>query len=133
MKRIDVVGAVILRDGRVLCAQRAHGGALGGMWEFPGGKVDSGETREAALVREIVEELDCDVTVGEPVVTTVHPYDFAEVTLTTYYCDLVGSEPRLLEHAESKWLLPEELLALDWAPADIPAVERIVEQLGPRG
>ncbi|MGF0119965.1 MULTISPECIES: (deoxy)nucleoside triphosphate pyrophosphohydrolase [unclassified Pseudoclavibacter] len=133
MKRLDVVGAVILRGGRVLCAQRAHGGPLGGKWEFPGGKVDAGETREAALVREIVEELDCDVKVGELVATTVYAYDFAEITLTTYYCDLLGSEPRLLEHANSKWLFPEELQELDWAPADIPAVEKIAEQLGPRG
>lgn len=117
----------------MLCAQRAHKGTLGGMWEFPGGKVDTGETREAALVREIVEELDCDVKVGELIVTTVHAYDFAEITLTTYYCDLLGSEPRLLEHADSRWLFPKELQELDWAPADIPAVEKIVEQLGPRG
>ena len=125
-KQINVVGAVIVRDGDVLCAQRRPNGALGGMWEFPGGTIDAGETPREALRREIVEELECHVTTGDQVETTTYEYDFGIVTLTTFYCELVdAATPTLTEHAEVRWLTPDALLDLDWAPADIPAVERI--------
>lgn len=124
-KQINVVGAVILRDGRVLCAQRGPSGALGGLWEFPGGKIEVGETPRAALEREIVEELCCQVDVGDEVVTTAHEYDFGTVNLTTFYCELVSGEPQLTEHSEVVWLAPNHLGTLEWAPADIPAVELI--------
>lgn len=124
-KRIDVVGAVIIRDGTVLCAQRGAGGALPGMWEFPGGKVEVGEEPRDALEREIVEELRCRVRVGAEVTTTSHEYDFGIVTLTTFYCELVDGLPELSEHDEVVWLPPEELAQLDWAPADLPAVALI--------
>lgn len=125
MKRIDVVGAVIVRDGLVLCAQRGSTGALPGMWEFPGGKIELGESPREALEREIVEELECRVRVGEQVASTSHEYDFGIVTLTTFYCELVEGEPKLSEHKEVAWLPPTELHRLEWAPADIPAVELI--------
>lgn len=124
-KQINVVGAVILRDGLVLCAQRGEASALGGMWEFPGGKIEAAETPREALEREIVEELHCQVDVGAEVTTTVHEYDFGIVRLTTFYCELVSGEPRLTEHADVVWLEPEELNSLQWAPADIPAVDLI--------
>lgn len=124
-KQINVVGAVILKDGKVLCAQRGHESALGGMWEFPGGKIEANETPRGALEREIVEELHCHVEVGTEVTTTVHKYDFGIVSLTTFYCELVAGEPRLTEHADVVWLKPEELDSLTWAPADIPAVDII--------
>jgi len=125
-KQINVVGAVIVRDGEVLCAQRGPNGALGGMWEFPGGKIEAGETPREALRREIVEELECHVTTGDQVETTTYEYDFGIVTLTTFYCELVdAATPTLTEHAEVRWLTPDALLDLDWALADIPAVERI--------
>lgn len=125
MRRISVVGAVIVRDGRVFAAQRGEGGSLPGLWEFPGGKIEPDETPEAALAREIVEELSCDVSVGDRLVTTTHLYDFGEVTLTTFYCQLVSGEPHLTEHASMRWLLPTELEDVEWAPADLPAVARI--------
>lgn len=128
-KVIHVVGAVIVDDGRVLCAQRGPAGALAGMWEFPGGKVEMGETPRAALEREIDEELRCTVHVGGEVITTTHEYDFGVVTLTTFYCDLLEGTPELTEHAEVRWLLPSELGTLDWAPADVPAVEQIQREL----
>lgn len=125
MKYIRVVGAVIVEDGRVLCAQRGQKGNLGGMWEFPGGKIEPDETPREALEREIVEELDCKVHVGEEVATTTHDYEFAIVTLTTFYCELISGTPRLTEHAAIRWLPADGLGALDWAPADIPAVQQI--------
>lgn len=124
-KQITVVGAVIIRDGLVYCAQRGAHAALPGMWEFPGGKVEAGESFEGALVREIGEELDCTVTVLEPLETTTHEYDFAIVTLATFLCELAAGEPRSNEHADEVWLPISELETLNWAPADIPAVDKL--------
>ena len=123
-KQINVVGAVIVKDGEILCAQRGTG-ALAGLWEFPGGKIEPGETGRQALEREIDEELLCQVIVGDEVTTTVHEYAFGVVTLTTFWCELVGGVPVLTEHAEVRWLAPTALEELEWAPADIPAVEMI--------
>lgn len=125
LKQINVVGAVIVRDGQILCAQRGAQGALGGMWEFPGGKIESGETPREALNREIIEELRCEVLVGDEVTTTAYDYPFGTVNLTTFYCTLVSGEPVLTEHQDVIWLGPAELPNLDWAPADIPAVQEI--------
>jgi 8-oxo-dGTP diphosphatase len=100
------------------------------MWEFPGGKVEPGETPRQALEREIVEELECQVEVGDEIVSTTFEYDFGTVTLTTFYCELVDGEPILSEHQAVVWLSPSDLASLDWAPADVPAVERIRQDLG---
>lgn len=127
-KSINVVGAVIVHNGKVLCAQRGPG-ALAGMWEFPGGKVELGETAREALSREIDEELACSVKVGDEVTTTTYEYDFAIVTLTTFYCDLLGGEPTLTEHSAVTWESPSDMHRLGWAPADIPAVEIIQSDL----
>lgn len=127
-KQINVVGAVIVRDGLVLCAQRGPAGSLAGTWEFPGGKIEPGETPRQALEREIDEELRCVVSVGEEVTTTTHEYDFGVVTLTTFFCELIDGTPELTEHAAICWLAPAELSSLNWAPADVPAVELIAER-----
>lgn len=132
-KQINVVGAVILKDGQVLCAQRGQGSTLGGKWEFPGGKVETGETPREALEREIAEELHCQVDVGAEVTTTAHEYDFGIVNLTTFYCELVTGKPRLTEHADVVWLEPARLDSLEWAPADIPAVNLIKGALASNG
>ena len=124
-KQINVVGAVIVRDSEILCAQRGFTGSLGGMWEFPGGKIESGETPRKALEREIREELLCTVKVGDEVTSTTYEYDFGSVTLTTFYCELLDGEPQLTEHEDARWLKRNELSTLEWAPADIPAVEII--------
>jgi 8-oxo-dGTP diphosphatase len=128
-RQIEVVGAVIVDDGLVLCAQRGPHGALAGLWEFPGGKIEPNETARDALEREIDEELRCVVEVGNEVTTTSHEYAFGVVTLTTFFCRLVDGVPQLTEHAAIKWLPAADLSTLEWAPADIPAVERIRAEL----
>jgi 8-oxo-dGTP diphosphatase len=124
-KQINVVGAVIVREGLVFCAQRGDAGNLPGKWEFPGGKIESGESASVALEREIREELNCGVRVGEQVASTDHVYEFGIVSLTTFYCELSDREPVLSEHQASAWLPPSNLNSLDWAPADLPAVDAI--------
>ena len=124
-RQIRVVWPVILNDGLVLCAQRGPQGSLPGLWEFPGGKIEQGESPEAALEREIREELECTVEVGSEITTTTHEYDFGDVTLTTFYCGLLAGTPTLTEHVAITWLRPDELDTIPWAPADIPAVALI--------
>ena len=126
---IPVVGAVIHSDGKVLCARRAAPGKLAGYWEFPGGKVEPDESPRAALVREIDEELRCEVVVGAEIETTHHAYDFATIVLTTFYCDLIAGEPHLTDHDEVRWCNPLEMSTLSWAPADLPAVELVRRDL----
>jgi 8-oxo-dGTP diphosphatase len=128
-RKIEVVGAVIVRDGLVYCVQRGPDGSLPGMWEFPGGKIEPGEDEVSALTREIQEELVCEVRVGQKVTTTAHDYDFATVRLTTFYCDLIAGEPSLTEHAAELWVRPDHLADLAWAPADVPAVEEVGRHL----
>jgi 8-oxo-dGTP diphosphatase len=131
-KKIDVVGAVIVRDGLVFCAQRGPGGALAGKWEFPGGKLEPGESAAAALKREILEELNCEVLVRDRLTTTAYEYPFGVVNLTTFYCELIDREPSLSEHAAALWLDPADLGSIDWAPADVPSVQLAQRELAAR-
>lgn len=124
-KHIHVVGAVIIEDGKILCAQRGATKTLAYKWEFPGGKIEEGETAQAALKREIDEEMNCIVEIGEEIDTTVYEYDFAFIHLTTFYCKLIKGKPTLTEHVDIKWLSANELGSLDWAPADIPTVNKL--------
>lgn len=126
MQQINVVGAIIVHEGKVLAAQKGSG-PLAGYWEFPGGKVEPGETLHDALVREISEEMACEVEAGGVVESTDYDYPFARIRLTTLLCRLTSGEPVAREHASVRWLSPGELLLLKWAPADLPAVRRISE------
>ncbi|MEY8566811.1 (deoxy)nucleoside triphosphate pyrophosphohydrolase [Corynebacterium sp.] len=128
-KRINVVGAVLTDGTKVLAAQRGEGMSLAGMWEFPGGKIESGESPEAALRRELKEELLCVAEIGDKVETTEYEYDFGTVVLTTYFGQIIDKEPTLTEHSEVRWVEARDLPDLQWAPADIPAVDRVVAQL----
>ena len=122
-KVIRVVGAAILCDNKVLCAQRGEGKSLAGYWEFPGGKIEADESGPEALIREIKEELLCDISVGQKICTTTQEYDFGTIELTTYLAFLEEGSPVVTEHQGLKWLDQNELLALQWAPADQEAVE----------
>lgn len=124
-KNIHVVGAVITHGDKILCAQRGMEKSLPGLWEFPGGKIEETETPQSALQREIQEEMHCRVEIGEQVEHTVYEYDFGIVHLTTFYCQLVEGTPVLTEHIEIQWLKADELEQLEWAPADIPAIEKL--------
>jgi 8-oxo-dGTP diphosphatase len=103
------------------------------MWEFPGGKIEPGESPEEALRREIMEEMGCAIEVGGQIEHTVHEYDFGIVHLTTFYCKLLSGTPVLTEHARAEWLAKEELDSLEWAPADLPAVRKIMRDPLPAG
>ena len=120
------VGILLRADGALLLSTRPEGKPYAGYWEFPGGKIEAGETPEQALRREMEEELLCKIEVGEHVETTSHEYDFGIVTLTTFYATLLDGEPKLTEHAEIRWIPAAELDSVDWAPADVPAVKRIM-------
>lgn len=124
-KTINVVGAAIVKDGKVLCAQRGEGRSLAGFWEFPGGKIEPHETARQALHREIEEELLCEVEVADEVCTSSYDYDFGTVVLTSFVCHLLSGTPRLTEHHEIRWVAPAEMSALHWAPADREAVRLI--------
>ena len=126
-KNIHVVGAVIIENEKILCAQRGPDKSLPLLWEFPGGKIEADETPQSALKREIEEEMHCKIEVGEQVEHTVHEYDFGIVHLTTFYCKLVEGTPVLTEHVAIEWLPAHELKQLEWAPADVPAIEKITK------
>ena len=126
MKDIYVVGAILIKDQRILCAQRGGAKSLAYLWEFPGGKIEAGETAQGALKRELEEELNIQVQVSPEIFdTSAYEYDFGRVHLTTIICQLEQGEPFLTEHKAIKWLKPSELKSLDWAPADLPAVNKL--------
>lgn len=129
-KRINVVGAVFIRDSKVLAAKRGPDKALPGLWEFPGGKIEPGESATEALRRELAEELNVEVEIKQFLTTTDYEYAFGIVSLSTYCVELTSGDPVLTEHVEIRWLSKAELFDVDWAPADIPAVELLSQQLG---
>lgn len=125
-KEIRVVGAALVRGGRVLVARRGEGQAQALLWELPGGKVEAGESDEEALARELSEELGVRVEVGEHLGESVFAYRSKTVRLVAYACTLTEGEPRPREHAELRWAAASDLPGLTWAPADVPLVEAVI-------
>ncbi|KAF1300853.1 (deoxy)nucleoside triphosphate pyrophosphohydrolase [Enterococcus sp. JM9B] len=126
IKQINVVGAILIDDNKILCAKRGPGRALANLWEFPGGKIEKNETAREALKRELIEELKIIVSVEkEAFKSTSYEYDFGQVNLTTFICHLEKGNPVLTEHVAVEWLSVEQLNSLDWAPADIPTVQKL--------
>jgi len=123
MGGIQVACALIERDGLVFVARRGPDSSLPLKWEFPGGKIEPGETAVEALCRELREELSVSVEVTGTLPPTTHRYPTVTVTLHPFRCRLIGGEIRLAEHIEGRWVLPAELLFLDLAEADRPLAE----------
>ena len=117
LKIVEVVAAVICHDGKILATQRGYGDLRGG-WEFPGGKIEAGETPEQALRREISEELDCRIEVGERLMTIEHDYPSFHLTMHCYWCHLAVDHMVLREHEAARWLTAAQLDDVDWLPAD---------------
>ena len=120
MKHIHVVCAVVRHQGRILCMQRPLKGSpsTAGKWEFPGGKVEAGETPCEALARELREEMDYSVRIESYLTTEEHQYADFELTLEAYLCTAESATFNRKEHIDHRWLLPSELRQLDWAAAD---------------
>lgn len=125
-KKLEVVAAAIIEDGKILCMQRPVDKDLANYWEFPGGKVEAGETHEDALIREIQEELETDIVVDDFVDNSVHEHDFAIIDLTIYTAHFAGTNDWVLtEHQDYKWLKPSELHDLNWPHADRNALKKL--------
>ena len=122
-KHVHVACALIERDGLVLAAQRSAVMSLPLKWEFPGGKLETGESAEECLQREMVEEMGVTITVGRPLPRHTHSYDTFTVTLYPFICSIERDTITLHEHAAMVWLPPDELHTLDWLEADRPVLE----------
>ncbi len=123
-KTIEVVAAIIVRDGKLFATQRGYG-EWKDWWEFPGGKIEQGEAPEEALRREIREELDTEIGVGERITTVEYDYPKFHLTMHCYMCSVVSGELSLLEHEDARWLCMDELDSVGWLPADLEVLPRI--------
>ncbi len=119
---LNVTCAIIFQNNKVLIAQRSASMKLPLKWEFPGGKVEAGESKEEALQREILEELNIEITVGKELETIVHHYPDFSLRLYPFICQYVGGNLETREHAQVKWESLANLKAYDWAEADVPVV-----------
>jgi 8-oxo-dGTP diphosphatase len=128
--RVQVVGAALLRGDRVLVSRRTGPAHLAGLWEFPGGKVEPGESDVAALERELAEELGVTATVGQRLGGDLLIGDTA--VMRVYLCDDVVGEPQLIDHDEHRWLAADELDDVPWIPVDAPLVDELRQLLGIR-
>lgn len=128
MKRIEVIAALIVQEGRVFATQRGYG-PWKDWWEFPGGKMEPGESREDALRREISEELSCAILVGDLLDTVEWDYPEFHLTMHCFLCALDGAAPHLNEHEAARWLSAGELASVNWLPADYGLLPKLAEHL----
>jgi 8-oxo-dGTP diphosphatase len=128
MKKVEVVAGIIIFKDLVLCVKRPKSKYLyiSEKFEFPGGKIEAGETKEAALQRELLEELSVSIQIKSFFMSVSHRYPDFDLTMHSYICEVESQELTLHEHIENKWLQISELKTLDWAAADIPIVEKLV-------
>ena len=124
MKTIHVVAAIIREDGRIFATQRGYGPYKDG-WEFPGGKIEPGETPEQALVREIREELDTEITVEEKLTHVEYDYPEFHLSMGCYLCTVRSGSLTLKEHESARWLRADELDQVAWLPADLSVIEML--------
>lgn len=124
MKTVRVVAAVIRDNDRIFATARGYGDLKGG-WEFPGGKIEVGETPEAALKREIMEELDIEISVGSLIDTIEYDYPAFHLSMDCFWCEIVSGEIVLKEAEAARWLTRETLDSVEWLPADITLIEKI--------
>ena len=123
-KHIEVVAAIIVRDGRIFATQRGYG-EWKDWWEFPGGKIEPGETPEDALKREIREELATEIEVDELLTTVEYDYPKFHLTMHCYLCTIISGDLSLLEHEDARWLALDELDCVKWIPADKDVIEKL--------
>ena len=128
MKNIKVVAAIIIKDGNVFATQRGYGDWQG-WWEFPGGKIEAGECPQEALRREIKEELDADISIGELLDTVEWDYPTFHLTMHCFLCTLESESLHLNEHEASAWLTKETLDSVQWLPADLILLDKISGRL----
>lgn len=128
MKTVRVVAAVIRKDNKIFATQRGYGEFKDG-WEFPGGKIEEGETPEQALAREIREELNTEIQVGKLIDTIEYDYPKFHLSMDCFWCEIMQGGLELKEHEAARWLSKEELYSVDWLPADVGVVEKIEEEL----
>ncbi len=126
---VRVSCAIIEKDHKVLAAQRSSLQSQAGLWEFPGGKIDPGETAQAALVRELKEELGIEVITEKQLSPVIHHYPSISIELIPFTCRIKSGQPFPHEHSQIIWLFPKELTTLIWAPADIPVLEEYLLQI----
>lgn len=124
MKTIEVVAAVIRDNDKIFATQRGYGEFKDG-WEFPGGKIEAGETPRQALVREIREELDTDIEVGELIDTVEYDYPQFHLTMHCFFCTVKSGNLVLKEHEAAKWLKKDQLNSVSWLPADLGLIEKM--------
>lgn len=128
MKEIKVVAAIIQKENKILATKRGYGEFIN-MWEFPGGKIEPGETKEEALIREIKEELNIEINVDKFAIDIEYQYPNFYLFMFCFMCSIKEGSIELLEHNDGKWITKEELNTLNWLPADIDAVNYLKENM----
>ncbi len=129
MKKIEVVAGIICLEDKILCVQRAESKLpyISKKFEFPGGKIEHGESQKEALKRELIEEININPSIEDLFLTVIHEYPDFELTMHSFICKTDQKDIKLNEHISSVWLSRQELMQLDWAAADLPIVQKLIE------